>query len=223
MYYSAHRIIGYTMHALDGRMGRVADVLFSDEDWSVRFLVVELVQGRRVLVAAPLLGAMNIAERTIDVHLDARHIEESPNMGMEPLATLQDEARLYSHYGWPSYWNGFDNDGVFGKASNWLPHPEELGIDRQQSAPGLRSTLEMLGYRVEARDGTVGRLSDLVVDDETWSVRYLIVHTRAWLQGRHVLVMPDWIHAIHPEETEVVTDHSGDDVRNSPELPDLDD
>ena len=41
-----------------------------------------------------------------------------------------------------------------------------------------------------ASDGDIGHISDLVVSDEDWAVRYLVVDTRDWLPGKHVLLPP---------------------------------
>jgi hypothetical protein len=43
------------------------------------------------------------------------------------------------------------------------------------------------GYAVEASDGAIGTVTDLLFDDKTWTLRWLVVHT-AWLFGRHVLL-----------------------------------
>lgn len=43
---------------------------------------------------------------------------------------------------------------------------------------------------VRARDGVVGRVDDLLFDDATWMVRYLVVDTGVWLAGRRVLLAP---------------------------------
>ena len=47
------------------------------------------------------------------------------------------------------------------------------------------STLEHLG--IHARDGDIGRVGDVLFDDQTWTVRYLVVRTGGWL--RHILGM----------------------------------
>jgi hypothetical protein len=62
----------------------------------------------------------------------------------------------------------------------------------------LRSTRELLGYRIDARDGFIGKVRDLYFDDEYWIVRYLVVRTGFCNLGRSVLIdlpvlgKPDW-------------------------------
>ena len=56
---------------------------------------------------------------------------------------------------------------------------------------GVGSALK--GYRIEARDGAIGIVSDFLFDDRTWKVRWLVVDTGNWLTGRLVLVHPSAI------------------------------
>jgi hypothetical protein len=48
-------------------------------------------------------------------------------------------------------------------------------------------------YHVHASDGDIGHVGGLLVDDETWAIRYLIVNTSTWWLGHQVLVAPQWI------------------------------
>lgn len=44
------------------------------------------------------------------------------------------------------------------------------------------------GYAVEASDGSLGTVSDLLFEDVGWVVRWLVVDTGNWLPGRKVLL-----------------------------------
>ncbi len=51
---SSDKVTGYDMQASDGSIGRVADSLFEDESWAIRYLVVDTGNwwpGKKVLVA----------------------------------------------------------------------------------------------------------------------------------------------------------------------------
>jgi hypothetical protein len=54
----------------------------------------------------------------------------------------------------------------------------------------LRSMNEIMGYKIEASDGELGRAKDFLFDDHSWVVRYLVVDTGGWLQDRQVLISP---------------------------------
>ena len=46
------------------------------------------------------------------------------------------------------------------------------------------------GYSLQATDGEIGKVVDFYFDDETWTIRYLVVKTGGWLSGRKVLISP---------------------------------
>ncbi len=48
----------------------------------------------------------------------------------------------------------------------------------------------LIGQIAEGGDGTVGIVSDLLFDDVSWSVRWIVVDTGSWLPGRRVLLPP---------------------------------
>jgi len=54
----------------------------------------------------------------------------------------------------------------------------------------LRSTQAMLGYRLDAKDGTIGKVKGLYFDDEAWMVHYVLADNGLWLPGQKVLLSP---------------------------------
>jgi hypothetical protein len=68
----------------------------------------------------------------------------------------------------------------------------------------LRSLKKILGYRVKARDGVAGRVTDMLFDDRSWGVRYLVAGTGGWLLYHEGLLPPqsagepDWVSGVVP-------------------------
>ena len=54
----------------------------------------------------------------------------------------------------------------------------------------LRSLKELTGYTILATGGEIGSAHDFYFDNQTWTLRYLVVDTSAWLTGRRVLLSP---------------------------------
>jgi len=54
----------------------------------------------------------------------------------------------------------------------------------------LRSLKDLEHYKVNASDGDVGSVVKFLFDDERWIVRYLVVETGGFLDGRRVLISP---------------------------------
>ena len=54
----------------------------------------------------------------------------------------------------------------------------------------LHTIHELRGFSVEASDGTIGHVRDFFFDDVHWAVRFFVVETGPWLNGRRVLIPP---------------------------------
>lgn len=81
----------------------------------------------------------------------------------------------------------------------------------------LRSTKEVTGYGIVARDGHFGHVEDFIIDDETWKIRYLAVDTNNWWPGKKVLLPHDWVIETNWPERKVSVEITRDQVRNGPE------
>jgi uncharacterized protein YrrD len=75
---------------------------------------------------------------------------------------------------------------------------------------------EIAGMPVEASDGEIGTIKDVVFDPRRWMVRYLEVST-GWLFGRDVLIPVDKVKAIDAPEGAVTFDLTREQIENSPE------
>ena len=52
---------------------------------------------------------------------------------------------------------------------------------------------QMHGASVEASDGKIGKLCDLLFDEQDWSIRYLVLDGGTWLNRRRVTLPPDLV------------------------------
>jgi hypothetical protein len=80
----------------------------------------------------------------------------------------------------------------------------------------LRSIREVIGYDIQGTDGSIGRLADFIVDDETWEVRYLVLDTSHWWLKNVVLVAPHWATRVSWDERKVFLDLSRQAIKDSP-------
>jgi len=88
--------------------------------------------------------------------------------------------------------------------------------------PHLRSAKEVTGYHLHATHDPVGHIEDLLLDSASWAIRYLVVDTRNWLPGRHVVIPPQWIKSVDWTERVVNVEVARDVVEAAPEYhPDL--
>ncbi|MBU0496174.1 MAG: PRC-barrel domain-containing protein [Chloroflexi bacterium] len=225
----AQEMFGFTVHVLDGTAGKVDDFLFDDERWIVRYLVVDTgpeLGNRRVLISPVALEPPLWEAHELPVRLTREQIANSPDIDLEQPVSRQHEIALHKHYEWPYYW--------FSAPLGPLPiiPTIPLGIEkveaekeeRQESTeeetsgdPHLRSVRAVTDYRIHATDGTIGHLDDVFIDEDDWSIRYLLVATHDWLPGRKVLVAPDWIERVSWPDEEIRVCHSRQQIKDSPE------
>jgi uncharacterized protein YrrD len=84
------------------------------------------------------------------------------------------------------------------------------------AAPMLRRTSDLMTYTLGARDGDIGTLRDVYFDDQSWTVRHLVVDTGGWLSGRQVLIPPRAIVALEPANARLRTQLTKRQVEESP-------
>jgi hypothetical protein len=72
------------------------------------------------------------------------------------------------------------------------------------------------GYHIQATDGDIGHIEDFIVDDDTWTVRYLVINTGNWWPGKEVLVSPKWIERVSWSELNVFVSLTREAVKQSP-------
>jgi len=197
------RLSGFRLQAEDAGIGTVRDLLFSDEDWHVRFLVVDTGGGeeaRRVMIPKEKLGEPDEESETIPVDLTREEVDLAPHPGLDGRLTRAQENKLRKYYGLAPYGAAERRKGAAGAGEGRRgPLGDALDPARPPlKAPEshLRGCREIAGYDLQAVDGPIGRLEDCVIDVENWTVRYLVADVRAMIPERRVLVAPGWVDEI---------------------------
>jgi sporulation protein YlmC with PRC-barrel domain len=217
---------GYAIRATDGVIGKVDDFYFDDQDWGIRYLVVETgtwLSGRKVLISPIALGHAGWMGRQLPVALTRAQVERSPDIDTRKPVSRQHEAQYFGYYGYPYYWGGAGLWGM-GAFPGFLTTQGRIEehLKAQADAPGvpddchLRSTNAVIGNHISATDGEIGHLEDLLVDDYSWAIRYLVVNTSNWWGGHRVLVAPGWIESVSWSEAKVSVDLTRQAVKDAP-------
>jgi len=218
---------GYAILATDGVIGEVDDLYFDDEDWAVRYLVVDTgtwLPGRKVLISPLAVGIPDWMGQQLPVSLTKAKVKGSPDIDTRKPVSRQHETAYFGYYGYPYYWEGA---GIWGVGMYPGVLTNQLRIDwtrktRNASAKQpvddchLQSAHSVIGYHIHATDGDIGHVEDLLVDDQTWAIRYLLVNTGNWWSGHQVLVTPQWIEAISWPDAEVSVDLTRRAVKDAP-------
>jgi hypothetical protein len=90
--------------------------------------------------------------------------------------------------------------------------------DEEKGVTHLRSTKEIIGYHVGAKDDEIGHVDDFIAEDEkSWNIRYIVLDTRNWLPGKKVLISPQWAKEISWTFKKIFVDLLKEIIKNSPE------
>ncbi|MDP2304204.1 MAG: PRC-barrel domain-containing protein [Ignavibacteria bacterium] len=227
MRHNVNSLVGFTISATDGELGKVNEYYFDDKTWSIRYMVVDTgswFSGKRVLIPHSALGLTDWKNRKFKVNLTMEQVRNSPDIETEKTVTRQHEIDLFNHYGLPVYWGDVFIDGAVGMIP--MPSPEVIKTDfgesnfphKSKGDPHLRSTKSIEGYHINAKDGEIGHVEDYVLDDKKWDVSYLVVDTQNWLPGKKVLIPPKRIYLIEWSEQKVYVDLSKEAIENSAEF-----
>jgi sporulation protein YlmC with PRC-barrel domain len=227
----------YEIGATDGAIGHVRDFYLDDHAWVVRYLVVETgswLTSRKVLISPMSIDRPDWAAKLLPVSISKDKVRNSPDIDTDKPVSLQNEIQYLGYYGYPNYWGGV---GFWG--ADDYPGALDAGIGRGE--PGarwqqgdrrstnswndghqrkadhhLRSCKALVGYHIHAVDGEIGHIQDMLVDEETWSIRYIVVNTSNWWLGHQVLVTPRWITQVRWADETVEIDLTRSAIKGSP-------
>jgi uncharacterized protein YrrD len=170
----AHEIHGMPVHATDGEIGTIQDVLFDPDSWTVRYLEVSTgwLFGRDVLIPVDRVKNIDAPDGVATFDCTKEEIENSPSAEPERAIDREYESRLVAHYGLAPYWAAPPEVGVPPMAM-----PVGSPAARQtEAAEGslLLSGGEIDGYDLDAQGETVGTVRDVLIDLDTWKITSLM-------------------------------------------------
>ena len=220
MFLQAGNLNGYKLGARDGEIGSVKEFYFDDQNWAVRYLVADTgdwLSGRQVLISPYALNPVDTAGKVIPVDLTKKQIEDSPSLDTDKPVSRQFEIEYYPYYGYSAYWGGPFLWGASAYPDRAQGGWAEAAASGEKAGDAhLRSTHDVSGQTIEASDGEIGHVEDFVIDDQSWSIRYLIVATRNWLPGTKVIISSEWVERIDWEGGKVQINLTRDAVQHAP-------
>lgn len=226
MFHKGKELKKYGIHATDGNIGTVHDFFFDDKHWTTRYLVIDTIKwlpGRKVLVSPMSIQKVDVLDGKVNVSLSKDKVKNSPEMDTDKPVSKQYEMELGKYYGYPPYWSA-GGTGLWGvywypselaekEAKNLAEYDNIEEVDK----PNLRSLKEVTGYHIHATDGDIGHVEDFLICDQTWMIRYIVVDTKNWWPGKHVLVSPEWITEVRWRENTVHVELTKEMIKNGPE------
>jgi uncharacterized protein YrrD len=238
MLHSTNELEGYAVGATDGAIGHVNDFYFDDAAWVVRYLVVETgewLMKRNVLISPVAIGRPDWAGRVLPVSITKEQVKNSPDIDTAKPVSRQQESAYLGYYGYPNYWGAEGNwsgdprpammltglgyggaDAEYRKVQADCDHAKVEAERHRSDDRHLRSCREVMSYHIHATDGDIGHVFGLLLDEETWSVRFIVVDTSNWWSGHQMLIAPQWIQSVSWPEAKVLVDLKREEVRAAP-------
>jgi len=225
--------------AVNGTIGGVKDFYFDDDAWAVRYVVVDtgFWLGREVLISPFSTGTPDWDRHILPVTVTKEQVRHCPLIDTDKPVSRQHETSYLGYYGYPLYWGG---NGLWGEgaypgsmlegaqsgasdlayanalaANDRAAHTDEQRR-RAHEDPHLRSCNAVVGYHIHAMDGDIGHVHGFLIDERTWGVQYLIVHTSNWWLGHTVLVPPAWIGEVSWEYSKVTVKLNRQQIKDAP-------
>jgi len=230
-------MIGFSIAATDGGVGHATDFHFDDEAWVIRYVVVETgtwLSGRKVLISPMAISAPNWSLEAFPAQLTREQARNSPDIDTDQPVSRQHELEYSGFYGYPYYWGGrglwgaqyypgamltstaYSASGADYLAGQVERERQAREAHRDHDDPHLRSCQAVTGYHISATDGEIGHLESMLVDEESWAIRYLIVNTSNWWLGHLVPAAPSWIRDVSWGERRITVDLTRKAIQESP-------
>jgi uncharacterized protein YrrD len=236
---SARDVKHYRIYASDDEVGKMSDLYFDDQRWTIRYLVVDTggwLSGRTVLISPHAVTEIDDDALRINLSLTQQQVQKAPGVETALPVTREYEIEYNRYYGWPDYWAGGGLWGVGVFPAGYMPvtgpvtgtpdantsaaAPSGRPVEPTQatsieSTNHLRSVNEVTGYTILAKDGKLGRVEDFLFEHGDWSIQDLVVDTSFWLGGE-VLLALNVVEGVDWTKRHVTVNVDRDYVRNSP-------
>jgi uncharacterized protein YrrD len=224
---SIKQLYGDELKASDGEIGRIKDFYFDDQNWVIRYVVVDTgawLSGRLVLISPNVFTNFDLDGVCRGVKLTKEQIKNSPDFDSHKPVSRQYEEEYYRYYGWPDYWTQSGLGGISMLPVLGIPatdRPDKLVAEPVSSVTRgdahLRSSQALNGYHIQTGDGTIGHVIDFIVDHETWAICHLVVETGHWFSGKEIVISPKEIERISYEESKVFVKLTKEAILKAPE------
>jgi hypothetical protein len=106
---SCHAVVGYHIQATDGEIGKIAGYLVDEQNWAVRYVVVDTSRwwaGHQVLIAPDWISGVHWLDRTVSVDMSRESVKLAPPYNPDMPWSPKLELSLFQHYGRSGYWAG---------------------------------------------------------------------------------------------------------------------
>ncbi|MEW5895920.1 MAG: hypothetical protein AB1650_09250 [Candidatus Omnitrophota bacterium] len=190
MLLSLTHLKGRQLKTKNGEAGRIRDFHFDDKKWRLMLFVTD--SGSRFNAQNVYISFVefNSKSRWPDNATSINSVKKSRNELLPDTDICSSEikrAEQFRHYYYLPEWVKAHPDkpsilGLFYESDDPVEKNKEVDQDR------FHSLEEMLGYQVRALDGDIGHVSDLIVDDYSWKIFFIVFQINKLLVSNEMLI-----------------------------------
>jgi hypothetical protein len=96
-------------------------------------------------------------------------------------------------------------------------HSSDVWTYRDTTLGSASSGTDVVGYDVEALDGSIGKIDEATYDAGS---AYIVVDTGPWIFGKKVMLPAGIIRSADHEDEKVFVNRTKDQIKNAPEFDD---
>jgi hypothetical protein len=104
---STKEVVGYHIQSTDGEVGHVEDFLVDDDEWLLRYMIVDtrnILPGKNALVSVDWIEKVSWAESKLYLDITKEELKGAPEFDYSAPVNRRYEMRIYDYYGRPVYW-----------------------------------------------------------------------------------------------------------------------
>jgi len=206
------RMAGFSVHADNGEeAGRMVDLLVDSKKWLVQYLAIEngtWPSHHDFLVPSSAINAAGISTISLNVPLEqALFSPFLPGTAPEIVRTSEE---MHEED---------DISGLHTDTTGDGDHGSEARDGVSASARGniILSCKNMLGFRLNTRDGESGSFDDFLVEDEEWVVRYGVIDTGSRFPSVNILLSTGWFSRVDRRSETIFIDLPKSAFAHAPE------
>lgn len=241
----AKRLENFTMRATDGELGLLEDFYVDRHTLKLRYFVGNTRTwffGGKVLLSPNAFMDVDVEDLSIAINATKKQIKDSPKPEDQAPIHRDYEKQLNDHYGWPTYWNvpavpvsttyGTNQTTGAPLIPPFIPRgqsnldgtvegnktgADERQLDEQYQVQ-LFSLNELIGSKVHAKGGEVGKIIDFIIHkSDDWHIRYIVIDTGGFLKREPVVVTMDSLKEVTWFDNSVILDVSSEKIESAPE------
>jgi len=99
---SFKEVEGYHIHAMDGKLGHIEDIIIDDIDWQIIYVIIDtknwLPWSKKVIIAVDWMESISYVKQEVNINLKTEIIKNAPEFNSVNLIDFKFEKSLFDYY-----------------------------------------------------------------------------------------------------------------------------